>query len=644
MKKLENKKQIEKITVSIKVLLIEDDPDNAFLISELLTGEKSSIKYKIAVAGNLKQAFVILKKQEIDIVLLDLGLPDSSGIDTLERTHQAFPQVPIVVVTGLSDPEKEAEMLRIGAQDYLVKNKLSAENIEKAIQHALERFKFLQSIRSERDSLADFVEVLCKGKSDSQLCQNSRTNAEDIMDEKIIQEKARQLSELMAEREQLLMSIKDKNNQLEELATHDSLTNLPNRLQFETVMARDLAQAIRHHRLLCLLFLDLDGFKDVNDSLGHNIGDLLLVEVARRFCAALRKEDFIARLGGDEFAVILSNVKAIHSAGAVANKLIAVVNQPFQLLGHEVFVGVSIGIATYPDSGNDWRTLVKDADIAMYQAKQEGRNTFRYMAASMGTTQDREFELENKLQSALKRNEFFLVYQPLWELQSKKMFGMEVLLRWKQQPEVLPSIFVPIAEKLGLINDIGEWVLKTSCKQYQQWFGNERGKNNYLLSVNLSARQLEQKKIAHIVSAILQHENICSYNITLELTETAIMQHEAQASEILGQLHKIGVKIAIDDFGTGYSSLSRLSHLPIHMLKIDKSFVENIGIDKNDEIIIKTTIALAQSLGLQILAEGVETEEQRQFLIKNGCIYAQGYYFSKPLTVEEMAKFIAQQK
>ncbi|CAL7964093.1 diguanylate cyclase [Gammaproteobacteria bacterium] len=284
--------------------------------------------------------------------------------------------------------------------------------------------------------------------------------------------------------------------------------------------------------------------------------------------------------------------------------------------------------------------MLKNADIAVQHAKQVGQNTSRYMTAGDNALQVYQFMLEHKLRLALKNNEFSLLYQPLVELKTGKMFGMEVLLRWGQSP---PGDFIPVAEKIGLINDIGEWVLKTSCKQYRRWFSGKHHQNKYLLSINLSARQLEQKKLLQTIKKILDQEKIQAQNISLELTETAIMQHETEAKQVLEQLHKMGTKIIIDDFGIGYSSLSRLAHLPIHMLKMDQSFVKNIGIDVNDEIIIKSTIALAHNLGLQILAEGVETEAQLKFLIKNGCTYAQGYYFSKPLTVEKMKRFIAKQ-
>ena len=438
----------------------------------------------------------------------------------------------------------------------------------------------------------------------------------------------------------LLKKIQKQDIKLAYVLSHDSLTKLPNRLELEKALKHNVASAKKHNYLLALLFLDLDNFKSINDSLGYDIGNLLLKEIAKRLSSYVGSKNFVARLGGDEFAIIITKIKTINDAGTIADKIRAKILQAYNINGHEIYISTSVGIAGYPESGTDWKDLLKNADIAAQHAKQVGQNTSRYMTASDNALRLYQFMLEHKLRLALKNNEFSLHYQPLVELKTSKMFGLEVLLRWGQ---FSPGDFIPVAEKIGLINDIGEWVLKTSCKQYRRWFSGKRHQSKYLLSINLSARQLEQKKLLQTIEKILDQEKIPAQNISLELTETAIMQHEAEAKQVLEQLHKIGTKITIDDFGTGYSSLSRLGHLPIYMLKIDQSFVKHIGVDVSDEIIIKSTIALAHSLGLQVLAEGVETEAQRKFLIKNGCTYAQGYYFSKPLTVKKMKQFIAKQ-
>jgi diguanylate cyclase (GGDEF)-like protein len=438
----------------------------------------------------------------------------------------------------------------------------------------------------------------------------------------------------------LLKKIQKQDLKLAHILSHDLLTKLPNRSELEKVLKRSVASAKKHNRLLALLFLDLDNFKSINDSLGYDIGNLLLKEVAKRLSSSVDSNNFVARLGGDEFAVIIAKIKTMNDAGAIADKIRAKILEAYNINGQEVYISASIGIAGYPESGDAWKDLLKNADIAVQRAKQAGQNTSRYMTTGDNALQLYQFMLEHKLRLALKNNELSLLYQPLVELKTGKMFGMEALLRCGK---FSPSDFIPVAEKIGLICDIGEWVLKTSCEQYRKWFAGKRHQNNYLLSINVSARQLEQKKFLQTIEKILNQEKIYPQNISLELTETAIMQHEAEVKQVLEQLHKIGAKIAIDDFGIGYSSLSRLAHLPIHMLKIDQSFVKNIGIDISDEIIIKSTIALAHSLSLQILAEGVETEAQRKFLLKNGCKYAQGYYFSKPLTAKNMRQFIAKQ-
>lgn len=438
----------------------------------------------------------------------------------------------------------------------------------------------------------------------------------------------------------LMKKIQKQDLKLAHILSHDLLTKLPNRSELEKVLKNNVANAKKCNHLLALLFLDLDNFKSINDSLGYDIGNSLLKEIAKRLSAYMDGKNFVARLSGDEFAVVITKIKTMNDAGVLADKIRAKILEPYNINGKEIYISTSIGIAGYPESGTNWKDLLKNADIAMQHAKQAGQNTSSYMMASDRALKLYQFMLEHKLRLALKNNEFSLHYQPLIELKTGKIFGMEALLHWGQ---FSPSDFIPVAEKIGLINAIGEWVLKTSCKQYRCWFNGKRHQNEYLLSVNLSARQLEQKELLQTIKKILNQEKISAQNISLELTETAIMQHESEAKQILEQLHKMGIKITIDDFGIGYSSLSRLGHLPIYMLKIDQSFVKNIGIDVNDEIIIKSTIALAHNLGLQVLAEGIETESQRKFLVKNGCTYGQGYYFSKPLTAEKMKQFIAKQ-
>jgi diguanylate cyclase (GGDEF)-like protein len=617
---------------SIEVLLVEDDSDNAFLIKEMLTDEGVAA-FTVNTATSLKEAFSKLNKGKYNIILLDLGLPDSKGISTLAKMHEAFPKIPIVVVTGLTDKIQEAEMIRMGAQDYLEKNRLTVNGVKQAIYHALERHMLMLDLERERDVLAEFVAASRGGVGSSRKNKINKKEAKEKTDE---------ISKLIEDKKELLLKIREQNLKLEELAHHDLLTKLPNRFQFEESLRWNLAYANRRDKQFALLFLDLDDFKDINDNFGHDMGDLLLKEVGNRLRLVLRREDFVARLGGDEFAVILTDLEDVKSASIVANKIIEEVNKPYKIKDKEVVIGISIGISWYPASGGDAdaESMFKDADIAMYQAKQKGRNNYQFMTDVLSKRKVRELSLDSELRLALPHKELFLVYQPFWEVKSKKMVGMEALLRWKH-PElglILPSVFIPMAEKTGLIMLMGEWVLRAACEQYAKWSANGY---DYPIAINLSAKQLDLENLPKTIIKILNETGVPAKKIELELTETAIMQHENNAKKIINALCDAGVTVSIDDFGTGYSSLSRLSELPINILKIDRSFIKKIGKDKGDEIIIKSTIALAKSLKIHVLAEGVETEQQRKFLMKNGCNYAQGYYYSKPLTAENMTKFLA---
>ncbi|MCX6073459.1 MAG: EAL domain-containing protein [Campylobacterales bacterium] len=422
------------------------------------------------------------------------------------------------------------------------------------------------------------------------------------------------------------------------LANFDNLTGLPNRAHLDEYLKDMLSLAKRNSENITLMFIDLDHFKDINDSLGHSIGDTLLIEAASRFQLQLREEDIVARLGGDEFIVLLPNT-SMSGAEQVAQKLLDIFKNPFQIDGYDLSVSASIGIALYPEDGNDFETLFRNADSAMYRAKEEGRNGYCFFTAQMQELSLRNLEMNNALRHALERQEFQLHYQPQISTVDGRIIGVEALLRWNNSElgNVSPAEFIPIAEESGMILSIGEWVLKTAIQQAKTWL--EQGEEPIIMAVNLSAVQFRHLSLPTMVSTMLEEVGLPPEYLELELTEGVAMVDPKKAITIMNDLHQRGVRMSIDDFGTGYSSLSYLKKFKIYKLKIDQSFVRDISIDDEDKAIVGAIISMAKSLGLQTIAEGVETIGQLEYLREQGCDEIQGYYFSKPLPLKEFEAF-----
>ena len=432
---------------------------------------------------------------------------------------------------------------------------------------------------------------------------------------------------------------KQAEERLQQLAHFDVLTGLPNRVLFTDRINHALSTAHRSQGHLAVLFLDLDHFKNVNDNLGHRIGDALLIEVASRLKSVMREEDTVSRQGGDEFILVLPDTDA-DGAAHVADKLRETVAHAYQIEQHELVITASIGIAMYPDDGEDFDTLSKSADVAMYRAKHDGRNSFRFFTAEMQVHSARSLQLENALRRALERDQLYLHYQPQMSLQHGRIVGAEALLRW-QHPElgaVSPAEFIPIAESSGQILQIGEWVLRTAAQQMKSWM--DSGLAPMIIAVNLSAVQFRHPNLPELVTQILDAVKLPPQYLELELTEGVAMHDPLGAIAIMDNLHERGVRMSIDDFGTGYSSLSYLKRFKVYKLKIDQSFVRDITDDPEDKAIVSAIISLASSLGLQTIAEGVETEGQLAFLREQGCDEVQGYYFSKPLPAEQFEAFV----
>lgn len=431
---------------------------------------------------------------------------------------------------------------------------------------------------------------------------------------------------------------------LAHLAHFDSLTGLPNRVLFNDRLRQSMAQARRNNWILGVLFLDLDRFKLVNDTLGHATGDQLLKQVAARLTASLRPSDTVSRLSGDEFAVILSELSGPQNAGRVSQKILKALAAPYDLEGHEVFVTVSIGITLYPSDSDDIETLVRDADAAMYGAKAAGRNNYQYYTASMNARAAEKLQLETRMRRALERKEFTLHYQPKIDISSGRISGLEALLRWQSPDQGLvpPAQFIPLLEETGLIVQVGEWVAQAACIQIRNWL--DAGIRPVPVAINLSARQLRQPGFSDVMRRALDASCIEPRLVQIEITESSLMENPGEAIIVLEQLENLGILLAADDFGTGYSSLSYLKRFPLDALKIDRSFVRDITIDADDAVIARTVITLAHSLGLKVVAEGVETEEQLAFLGENRCDEAQGYLFAKPLPADACTRLLAEER
>jgi diguanylate cyclase (GGDEF)-like protein len=442
------------------------------------------------------------------------------------------------------------------------------------------------------------------------------------LEEKVMQ-RTRQLSEAV--------------KQVQFLAYYDALTRLPNRTLLQDRLAKALASARRRKDKVALLFLDLDRFKIINDSLGHSVGDLFLQNVAERLKTWAREQDTVARAGGDEFVIVLTAVKDASDAAVAARRLMDTITAKFVVQGHSIGISCSVGISIFPEHGTDGEALIKNADAAMYCAKESGHNNFRFYTKDMNAQAVERLTLENSLRLALDKKELFLMYQPQMEIATGRIIGLEALLRW-QHPElglVPPDKFIRIAENSGLIMPIGEWVLRTACSQARKW--QDEGLTAVSVAVNVSAVQFRQAGFCELIRRVLHETGLAPQYLELELTESLLLSNADVVFSVLQQLTTMGLRLAIDDFGTGYSSLSYLKQFPVSKLKIDRSFIRDLAVNPDDAAITTAIISMAKSLNLKVIAEGVENEAQMAFLRAHQCDEIQGYYFSKPLAVDKVA-------
>jgi diguanylate cyclase (GGDEF)-like protein len=563
---------IEAQNLAQDVLLIEDNPGDARLIREMLADEEGA-PFALRCADRLSAGIELLGRETPALVLLDLSLPDSFGLETFARVYAHSPGVPIIVLTGNDDHTVALSAVKGGAQDFLVKSRLERELLLRSMQYSIERKRYQV--------------------------------------------------------------------QLEHQANYDALTGLPNR----NLLHDRLRQAVfsqRSPRAMAVVFIDLDNFKFVNDSLGHGVGDKLLQGMAERLRGVLREGDTVARLGGDEFVVILNEQPSEEVIFRAMQRIIHEVGLPMQIDGHELSLTCSAGISLYPQDGTDVDTLLRNADAAMYRAKDHGRNNFQFYTSEMNERISERVVLETALRRALERNEFQLHFQQKTALRAGEkggaaggLAGAEALVRWNH-PEwglLRPERFIPLAEETGLIVRIGEWVLREACRQTRAWL--DAGLAPGLVSVNLSARQFRQEGLVRTVSRILEETRLDPRHLELELTESMVMHNVQAAIATLHGLKSIGVQLSVDDFGTGYSSLAYLKDFPIDTLKIDRSFVRDIGAGEtaDEGVIAQAVIQLGHALHLKVIAEGVETDAQVRFLRRHGCDEAQGFFYGEPVSV-----------
>ena len=427
---------------------------------------------------------------------------------------------------------------------------------------------------------------------------------------------------------------------IEQQANYDTLTGLANRSLLQDRLEQALLTATTYQTKLAVVFVDLDRFKFINDSLGHHVGDELLKVMAERLGSCVRECDTVARLGGDEFVVLVTGQSAADQVRSVVERMLTVVSQPWVTAHGEFNVSCSIGVAVFPNDGTDAQTLLKHADSAMYRAKESGRNTFQFFTRELNTLMTERLELESRLRRALERDQFLLHYQPRVDLTSGRIIGAEALIRWRlpDQGLVAPGRFIPLAEETGLIVPIGKWVLKAACAQNRRW--QDEGREPIVVSVNVSARQFRQDNLVRTVAEVLQETGLEPSYLELELTESMVMHDPAQLVAMLAELKRLGVHIAVDDFGTGYSSLSYLKRFPVDRLKVDRSFVEHLATDADDASIVRAIITLGHNLGLKVVAEGVEKLEQVSFLQRHHCDEAQGFLFGRPVGAETLAQLL----
>jgi diguanylate cyclase (GGDEF)-like protein/PAS domain S-box-containing protein len=686
----------------LKILLIENDPAAANEIRTALTVVGGS-SFDLEWVRQLSDGLERLSKKGIAAVLLELSLPDSGGIETFDKLFNAAPDVPILILGGNANEALAKEAVGRGAQDYLLPGHLDSYSLPRALRNAIERKAVEDALYVEKEralvtlnSIGDAV--LCTdisgkitylnlvaesmigwpreeaiGKPLAEVFKiidgGTRKTARDPMKMAVEENKTVGLTAncVLIRRDGSESGIEDSaapihdragrvigavivfhdvsaaramSQQMTHSAQHDVVTNLPNRLLLNDRISHAIFLARRQNRPLAVIFLDLDRFKYINDSLGHATGDKLLQSVSKRLLAGVRGSDTVSRQGGDEFVILLSEISYPEDAAISARKILLSLNAPHSIDGHDLDIAGSIGISVYPEDGEDAETLIKNADTAMYHAKEKGRNNFQFFKLEMNRQALERQSLEGSLRHAIERGEFLLHYQPKVNLFTGQITGVEALIRWQQSDRGLvpPSQFVPIAEDCGLILPIGRWVLREACRQARAW--QCAGLPRLPIAVNVSAVEFRDQGFVDGVRAVLSETGLEARCLELELTERVLMEDAESTAAVLQELKMMGVHLAVDDFGTGYSSLSYLRQFPIDILKIDRSFVQQITDDSEDSLIVSAIINMGKSLKHVVVAEGIETQEQRAYLQSQHCAEGQGYFFGRPVPAAQFARLL----
>ncbi len=652
----------------------------------------SELEFNLTCTGQFDDGLRLLEPNHISVVLLDIYSDDLDSIHKVGVLSSEHPQIPIIALVMDNDHGLAGRAVKAGAQDYLFRRRLDDQIMMRTIRHTIEKHKLtilllnhLRDLRASRERFRNIIErnadaiiiidktgiVRFANKAAGKLfgCEAGALLGElfgfpivakDTAEIDIFRKDGRKaVAEMRVVESEwsrepvFLATLRDVTRRKEDeeamekmrkferhLAYHDTLTNLPNRSLFYDRLNQAINQTKRANSMTAILFLDLDGFKWVNDSLGHSKGDMLLQIVAQKLKRCIRESDTVARLGGDEFTVMLPNLDNAANAAVVARKILETLSKPLSISGNEIHITASVGISVFPTDAEDIESLMRFADIAMYRAKAKGKNNFQMFDPTIDVIDSRRFTIEKGLRNAVDNMEFVVHYQPQVDINTGRMIGTEALLRW-QNPDfglLYPTEFIPLAEETGLIVNIGKWLLRAVCEQNRRW--QEVGLEPIRIALNLSGRQFSEDDLVDDIVKALDDTKLNPQYLELEITESCAMQDLDYTVETLRALKNKGVRLSVDDFGTGYSSMGYLKRYPVDTLKIDQSFVKNVPSDKDNSAITTAIIAMAHSLGKKTIAEGVETDEQVRFLKSLRCDEMQGFHISRPLSSESLENFL----
>ncbi len=698
----------ESTAKGLKLLVIEDSKGDARLLQEMLNQQTGAATHLTHMAS-MRLAEAHLAKHNVDVILLDLGLPDSQGLPAVRRARAAAPGVPLIVLTGLDDELLAVQALQEGARDYLIKDELTPRGLARALRYAIQRELIEEAIHLEIErgnDRSERLETTLKSIGDAVVCTDDQGNVtfsnavakemggfreamptdlpavefvrmlavclpagETQADSDGAEDKIRHLPANFTLRRRDGQEIavegciskintnggeaagnvivfrdvslaREAANRTHHSAYHDFLTGLPNRTLLNDRISQAISVAPRRAKKVAVFFLDLDGFKKINDTLGHAVGDELLKSVSARLVKCVRGSDTVSRQGGDEFVVLLTEMGDAEDAAITARRMLHSIAKVHRIGRHELYVSISIGISVFPDDGADAEALIENADAAMYKAKQNGRNSYQFCRPVPGLPEDKGRICEEGLREALEKCEFSLVYQPRVKIRTGAIAGAEALIRWAHpvRGSISPAQFIPLAESCGLIKPMGTWVLREACRQARVW--RDAGIPPITISVNASAIEIRSDYFAKGLFEALEEFDIAPQNFELDLSQRVLINCSAPTAATLSTLRQHGVRLAVDDFGTGYASLSSITKYGIDTIKIDRSLISQIGKTASEAAIVMGSIGLSRSLNLTVVAEGVESREQANFLSAHHCDEAQGYYFSRPVTAGTFTKLL----